>query len=143
FRSNAFRQTRTTPCQLGFANCFRSSTEENTTRPMSGFGPRPLVENPDRIVELEVRALHGGPFAHHWLEVESSWGRVTLGFGPTTVPFIDAGQVSLQDTYGNIERISGMHPIIFLGLPPLNYRYAKAPGSGRQRSKPIPMTVAQ
>ena len=143
FRSNAFLQSRTTPCELGFANCFRSTSNENLSRPVSEPDPKPPTEDLNRMVTLELRALHGGPLAHHWLEVESSWGRVTIGFGPTTLPFIDAGQVSLQDDYGNIERISGMHPLIFLGLPPLNYRYAKAPGSGRQRSKPIPLTVGQ
>jgi hypothetical protein len=143
FRSNAFLQVRTTPCKLGFANCFRASTETYPPPRISEPDPASRIEDPSRVVTLELRALHGGPFAHHWIEVEGSWGRVTLGFGPTTVPFIDAGQVSLQDTYGNIERISGMHPLLFLGLPPLNYRYAKAPGSGRPRSKPIQLTVAQ
>ena len=102
-----------------------------------------MIENPNRVVSLQLRGSYGGPFAHHWLEVESSRGRVALGFGPATLPFIDAGQVSLQDTYGNIERISGMHPLLVLGLPPLNYRYAKAPGSGHVTGKPTPLTVAQ
>ena len=56
---------------------------------------------------------------------------VFQGYGPATVPFIDAGQISLQDGHGNVEGISGMHPIPIIGLPPLNYRYAKAPGSPR------------
>lgn len=78
---------------------------------------------------LEMRAFDGGPLAHHWLEVQGSRGTVTIGFGPATLPFVDAGQISLQDSYGKIERISGMHPLPVLGLPPLNYRYAKAPGA--------------
>ena len=102
-----------------------------------------MKENSVRAVIFELRALHGGPFAHHWLQVESSIGAVTLGFGPATVPFIDAGQISLQDRYGNIERISGMHPVPVLGLPPLSYRYAKTPGAGHPLGKPIPLTVAQ
>ena len=81
--------------------------------------------------------------SHHWLELESSHGQVTIGFGPATLPFIDAGQISLQDSYGNIERFSGMHPLPVLGLPPLSYRYAKAPGAGRAIGKPISMTIAQ
>jgi hypothetical protein len=105
--------------------------------------PPPEIENPSRIVALQVRALHGGPLAHHWLQVESSGGTVTIGFGPATLPFVDAGQISLQDSYGNIERISGMHPLPVLGLPPLNYRYAKAPGAGHPLGKPTPLTVAQ
>ena len=94
-------------------------------------------------MSLELRALHRGPLAHHWLEVESSRGKVTLGFGPATLPFIDAGQISLQDRYGNIERISGMYPLPMLGLPPLNHRYAKAPGAGHPIGTPIQLTVAE
>src|SRR5262249_22322401 len=43
----------------------------------------------------------------------------------------------------NVERISGMHPLPILGLPPLNYRYAKAPGTGHALRKPISLTIAQ
>jgi hypothetical protein len=135
FRSNAFLQDRATPCSLGFADCFLASEPKPA--------PPAVIENPDRVVSLQLRGSYGGPFAHHWLEVESSRGTMTLGFGPATVPFIDAGQVSLQDSYGNVERISGMHPLLVLGLPPLNYRYAKAPGSGHAIGKPIPLTVTQ
>jgi hypothetical protein len=143
FRSNAFLQDRATPCSLGFADCFLPDTSSPPSRSLEKPEPPPVIEDPNRVVSLLLRASYGGPFAHHWLEVESSRGRVALGFGPATLPFIDAGQVSLQDTYGNVERISGMHPLLVLGLPPLNYRYAKAPGSGHAIGKPIPLTVAQ
>ena len=143
FRSNAFLQYRATPCSLGFADCFLPDTSSQPSRSLEKPEPPPVIEDPNRVVSLQLRASYGGPFAHHWLEVESSRGRVALGFGPATLPFIDAGQVSLQDTYGNIERISGMHPLLVLGLPPLNYRYAKAPGSGHVIGKPTPLTVAQ
>lgn len=136
FRTNPFRQAGTTPCSLGFATCLLPETPANPDLPSES-------PDPNKFVTLQLRALHGGPFAHHWLEFDSSMGKVTLGYGPATLPFIDAGQISLQDSHGNIERISGMHPLPFLGLPPLNYRYAKAPGSGYSISKPISMTVAQ
>jgi hypothetical protein len=102
-----------------------------------------LMQNPARIVSLELRSQHRGPFCHHWLQAESSIGSVTLGYGPATIPFIDAGQISLQDQNGNVERISGMYPIPFLGPPPLNYRYARAPGSGHTIGKSIELTLAQ
>ena len=143
FRSNPVWQTRAKPCGLGFANCFLPNAPLEVERQASNLEITPATEDPSRSVLLQLRALHGGPFAHHWLEVESSMGKVTLGFGPATVPFIDAGQVSLQDRYGNIERISGMHPLPVLGLPPLNYGYAKPPGAGHPLGKPISLTVAQ
>jgi len=99
--------------------------------------------DPSRVVSLELRADHGGPFSHHWLEVESSAGKVTIGYGPATLPFIDAGQISLHDSFGNIERISGMSPVPVLGLPPLSYLDARAPGEGHSIGKPIPMTISQ
>ena len=137
FRSNPFLQDRATPCNLGFAHCFLPNASTTPARWVFGNEPASVIEAPTRIVTLQLRAFHRGPFAHHWLEVDSSRGKVTLGFGPATLPFIDAGQISLQDTYGNIERISGMHPLPVLGLPPLNYRYAKAPGAGYPLGKPI------
>jgi hypothetical protein len=143
FRSSPFLQDRTTPCGLGFANCFLPGASPQPARGLLELEPAPVIADPSRIVNLQLRSTRGGPFAHHWLEVESSKGTVTLGFGPATVPLIDAGQVSLQDSYGNIERISGMHPLPVLGLPPLNYRYAKAPGAGHPVGEPISMTVAQ
>jgi hypothetical protein len=143
FRSNAFLQSRTTPCSLGFTNCFLPGTSPQLAHRIPEPEHAPVIEEPSRIVLLQRRALHGGPFAHHWLEIENSTGRVALGFGPATVPFIDAGQVSLQDRYGNVERISGMHPLLVLGPPPLKYRYAKAPGTGHAIGKPIQLTAAQ
>ena len=142
-RSNPFLESRVTPCNLGIATCFLPAASSPRPSSSSEFRLAPVIDNPSEVVTLQARALHRGPFAHHWLEVESSRGRVTLGFGPATLPFIDAGQISLQDRFGNIERISGMYPLPILGPPPLNYRYAKVPGSGHPIGKPIQLTVAQ
>jgi hypothetical protein len=141
FRSNPFLMRSAQPCGLGFATCFMPS-EAEAPQP-SAFEPDPHIEDPDRKVSMQLRTLHSGPMCHHWLEVETSRGKVTLGYGPATVPFIDAGQISLHDTYGNIERFSGMHPVPMMGLPPVNYSYAKAPGYGHVIGKEIPMTLAQ
>jgi len=141
FRSNPFLQRSRGPCSFGFQSCFLPS---ETGQPAAfKFEPVPLAEDSDRIVTMQLRSLRRGPFCHHWLELDSSYGKVTMGFGPATVPFIDAGQISLRDAYGNIERISGMYPVPVLGPPPVNYHYAKAPGTGRAMGKPVPLTVAQ
>jgi hypothetical protein len=87
---------------------------------------------------LEQRTEHRGPFAHHWLELETSAGKVTIGFGPATLPFIDPGQASLQDQHRNIKRISGMHPLPWLALPPIHYHDARAPGIGHPIGVPLP-----
>jgi hypothetical protein len=142
-RSHPFLESRATPCSLGFASCFLPNASPSLPSWNSQLEPAQVIDDPSRVVTLQLRARHGGPFAHHWLEVESSRGTVTLGFGPATLPFIDAGQISLQDRFGNIERISGMYPLPILGPPPLNYRYAKAPGAGHPIGKPIQLTVAQ
>jgi len=142
-RSNPFLESKATPCSLGFASCFLPDASPSLPSGTSGLLAAPVIANPSQPVTLELRAQHRGPFAHHWLEVESSKGKVTFGFGPATLPFIDAGQISLQDRFGNIERISGMYPLPILGPPPLNYRYAKVPGTGHPIGKPIPLTVAQ
>jgi hypothetical protein len=143
FRSNPFLVNTTRPCGLGFANCFMPSDSAQPAVAHSAFDPVASIEDPSRVVTLELRTQHRGPFCHHWLQAETSHGQVTMGYGPATIPFIDAGQISLQDDLGNIERISGMHPIPMMGLPPVSYRYAKTPGSGHVLGKPIELTLAQ
>src|SRR6516162_5583400 len=117
FRSNPFLVNTTGPCGLGFADCFLPADSAQPAAARSAFEPIESVEDPSRVVTMELRTQHSGPFCHHWLQVETSHGEVTMGYGPATVPFIDAGQISLQDGFGNIERISGMHPIPMMGLP--------------------------
>ncbi|HXZ81322.1 MAG TPA: hypothetical protein VEG30_15440 [Terriglobales bacterium] len=141
-RSNPFLQKRVVPCHLGASSCKAFDGVRAETLILEPERV-PIIEDPSRIVTMQVRALHRAPFAHHWIEIETSTGKVTLGFGPATLPFIDAGQISLQDSYGNIERISGMHPLPVLGMPPLNYRYAKAPGEGHPSGKPIRLSLAK
>jgi hypothetical protein len=141
FRSNPLLQSSARPCGIGAPTCF-SFVDTSPAAGHASLAQREVTD-PSRIVYLELRTAHAGPFAHHWLETEMSAGRVTIGFGPATLPFIDAGQVSLQDIWGNTERITGMPPLPLLGLPPLNYRYARMPGDGRIIGKPIPITIAE
>ena len=136
-RSHAFLQMTTSPCEIGSTSCF---LPDLPTPARLKFDSELAGEDPSRPAILELRTAHRGPLAHHWLELN---GRMTIGFGPATLPFIDAGQVSLQDLYGNIKRISGMHPLPPLGLPPINHHYARAPGEGRIVGKPIRLTTAQ
>ncbi len=96
-----------------------------------------MMRSPSRVVNLYVRTLHGGPLAHHWMEVESSSGPVTIGFGPATLPFIDAGQISIWYAHGKVER-RGAIRLISTG-----FNYAKPPGVGYPIGQPISLTVAQ
>ena len=92
---------------------------------------------PLRVVSMQLMTSHGGPLAHRWLQVESSQGEVTIGYGPASLPFIDFGQISIFDAQGNIERVGGVH------LPFIDFNYAKPPGEGHPIGKPIPLTIAE
>jgi hypothetical protein len=136
-RASPFSQSSVRPCRLGLATCFSSASSMPTRR------SQPRLANSSGPLMIELRTDHSGPLAHHWLQLEGPEVRMTIGFGPATLPFIDSGQVSLQDSYGNIERISGMHPLPWLALPPVNYHYAPSPGEGHMAGEPIPLTMAQ
>lgn len=137
-RSSPFSQSTVGPCALGLASCFTS-----VSLPTRSDFERRMTEDSNGPVILQERAGRGGPLAHHWLELDGPEREMTFGFGPATLPFIDSGQVSLQDRFGNVERISGMHPLPWLALPPINYHYARGPGEGRIIGRPIPLTMAQ
>ncbi len=85
---------------------------------------------------MTVRALHGGILAHQWVELLTERGTVTIGYGPASLPFIDAGQISVWDQSGNVER-SGLR------LIPTGFNYAKPPGAGHIVGKSIELTPAQ
>jgi hypothetical protein len=142
FRSNPFLQTNARPCGIGLAHCLLPPDRSSALTQPSLFEPE-LSGGSSQPVTLELRTAHRGPQAHHWLELNGAAGAVSIGFGPATLPFIDAGQISLQDQYGNIKRISGMHPVPWLALPPLNYQYARAPGDGHAIGKPVQLTAEQ
>jgi hypothetical protein len=140
FRSNPFSQSSEIPCSAESAACrsFASAVPSHEE-----FDSDLAARDSDHPALLKVRSDHTGPLAHHWLELDSPSGNMTFGFGPATLPFIDSGEVSLYDRYGNTKWISGMHPLPWLTLPPVKYRYAPAPGAGIIIGKPIPLTMAQ
>ncbi len=142
FRPSPSPDVSRKPCGLGFVSCFSEPLAAHTQSEFASI-PSKDETNESRKVLLWKRTDGRGPLAHHWLEMETSIGVVTLGFGPATIPFIDSGQISLQDSHGNIERISGGHPIPPLTLPPVNYRYAKRPGEGKIDGEPIEITLQQ
>ena len=78
FRSNPFLQSSASPCRIGLATCFSPAPS------LSEFEPKLAAEDSYRPAMLELRTAHRGPFAHHWLELESLVGKMTVGFGPAT-----------------------------------------------------------
>ncbi len=124
------------PCSSGMANCFLPGNGA----PASSAGrseAMPMMRSSSQVVNMYVRTLHAGPLAHHWMEVESSSGPVTIGFGPATLPFIDAGQISIWYADGKVERRGAIR------LLPTGFNYAKPPGVGYTIGKPIHLTIAQ
>lgn len=124
-------------CAVELTNCFVSDDSVTADSSTEAGKYSPALAMSSRVVTMELRASHGGPFAHQWLEVEGSQGRVTLGFGPAILPFIDFGEISVRDDRGNAKRIAGLH------LFSINYGYAKGPWSGRLIGAPIQLTIAQ
>ncbi len=118
------------------ANCFLPGDALPTT-PADTSESMPVMRSPSRVVNMYVRTLHAGPLAHHWIEIQSSTGPVTVGFGPATLPFIDAGQISIWYAHGKVER-RGAIRLISTG-----FNYAKPPGVGYAVGQPISLTVAQ
>ena len=74
------------------------------------------------LASVAFRSGRGGLFAHHWVEVQTSRGSYTLDFGPALIPFIDRGQITVEDRYGHIEWRYLLHPFS------LHWNFARAPG---------------
>ena len=94
---------------------------ESPSAPISANSP----ESPFGMARVAFRSSRGGLFAHHWVEVQTSKGSFTLGFGPAMIPFIDRGQITVEDRYGHIEWRYLLHPFS------LHWNFARAPGIGR------------
>jgi hypothetical protein len=95
---------------------------ESPAAPISANSPE---ESRLGMVPVAFRSGRGGLFAHHWIEVQTTTGSFTLGFGPALIPFIDRGQVTVEDVYGHIEWRYVLHPFS------LHWNFARSPGKGR------------
>jgi hypothetical protein len=124
-------QPATSPCINQLIRCF--ALDEDTLMKTGPLSPSVAMSRP---VVMEIRASHGGVLAHHWVELKTSDGIITIGYGPASMPFIDAGQISIWDEFGN-EESSGLH------ILPTHFNYAKPPGVGRVVGTPIELTQAQ
>jgi hypothetical protein len=117
-------------CSSGRIRCFLPDRE--ALPPSSAPA---MVSKPQRGM-MSVRALHGGILAHQWVELETSSGKVTIGYGPASLPFLDAGQISIWHEDGRREH-SGLR------LLPTNFNYAKPPDSGNLVGAPVSITLEQ
>ena len=89
------------------------------------------------LVPVAFRSGRGGLLAHHWIEVQTSRGSFTLGFGPALIPFIDRGQITVEDRYGHIEWRYLLHPLS------LHWNFARAPGIGRNIGNVIYLPISR
>ncbi len=66
-----------------------------------------------RLVPIAFRTGKGMIFPHRWLEIQTSSGAVTLGFGSALLPFIDRGQVTIEDAQGRVQHQYALHALPF------------------------------
>lgn len=105
--------------------------------PHSSSGAVISTGNHAGMVPVSFRSGKGMLFSHQWLEIETSNGPVTLGFGSALLPFIDRGQVTIQDAYGQVEHEYA------LSLLPFYLNFGRAPGMGKNIDKVIYVPVAR
>lgn len=129
--SSMLAQSASSPCANHLIRCFAPDEES-----LVETGPPSPAATTAHPVVMEIRESHGGVLAHHWIELETSRGMVSIGYGPASMPFLDAGQISIWDEHGN-EQSSGLH------ILPTHFNYAKPPGVGRIVGTPIELTQAQ
>jgi hypothetical protein len=129
--ADAAQPKKETPCGSALIHCFLPDYGSLAV----AAGASPTVSRP-RMVTMNIRASHGGVLAHQWVELTTSRGIVTIGYGPASIPFIDAGQISVWNQDGHIER-NGLH------LLPTHFNYAKPPGAGQVIGQPVALTLAQ
>ena len=95
-------------------------------------------ENASPLVPVELRAGHRAAFfSHRWLQIQTSRGPVTLGFGSALLPFIDRGQVTVQDAQGREEHEYPLH------ILPFYLDFGRAPGMGREVGKALYISQAR
>ncbi len=112
----------------------------NSSGNPSGGASSPVIatkEDSATLVPIAFRAGRGGFFAHHWIDVQTSTGHVTLGFGSALLPMFDRGQVTVQDAYGNVEHE------FFPRAMPLYLDFGRVPGTGRDIAPTVYVPVAR
>ena len=72
FRSNPFLQSSTHPCAIGFASGFLPRDAATAMPVPSRYEPDFVNVDASQPGRLEQRTEHRGPFAHHWLELETA-----------------------------------------------------------------------
>ena len=82
------------------------------------------------MAPISFREGKGMVLSHEWIEVQTSHGPVTLGFGSALLPFIDRGQITVQDVEGRVE-----HEYALRFVPPLSF--GRAPGMGKDISQTV------
>jgi hypothetical protein len=94
-------------------------------------------ESGARLVPIAFRAGKGMLFSHQWLEVQTSKGPVTLGFGSALLPFIDRGQVTVEDAQGRVEHEYALHVL------PLYLSFGRPPGMGKDIGEVVYVPVSR
>jgi hypothetical protein len=94
-------------------------------------------ENATGLVPISFRQGRGGFFAHQWLEVQTSHGEVTLGYGSALLPMIDRGQITVEDARGREE-----HEFLFRAMP-LYLDFGRPPGAGYDIAPTVYVPVAR
>jgi hypothetical protein len=87
-------------------------------------------------VPIAFRDGKGMFLAHRWIEVQTSSGPVTLGFGSALLPFVDRGQITVQESSGRVEHEYALHFV-----PPLTF--GRAPGTGKNIAKTVYVSQAR
>lgn len=88
------------------------------------------------MVPIAFRGGRGRFFSHRWLEVQTSTGEVTLGFGSALLPFIDRGQITVEDNQGREQHK-------FFPHIPLYLDFGRSPGSGREIAPTVYVPVSR
>lgn len=89
------------------------------------------------LVPIAFRTGKGMVFPHRWLEIQTSSGAVTLGFGSALLPFIDRGQVTIEDAQGRAEHEYALH------LIPFYLNFGRVPGTGKEVGEVLYVPVAR
>jgi hypothetical protein len=119
------------------------------TSPGGGTGPAHFLpgnssaaviatrENGAALAPIAFRTGKGMLFSHQWIEIQTSNGPVTLGFGSALPPFIDRGQVTIEDTQGRVEHEYALHVL------PFYLDFGRPPGMGKDIGEVVYVPVSR